>query len=280
MRLVLGIDAAWTEKNPSGVALVEEIDSNKWKLSAVSSSYGGFCRKANAEGDALASNVLDATSILRACEAKAGRRPDLIAVDMPMSKSVIEKRRVSDDCISAEFARFWCGTHSPNKIRPGQVGLQLYKEFCNNGYAHWVNSGEQETRRLPGLIEVYPHPALLALIPLDERLKAFGNNKRLPYKIARVREYFEKIAEPPKRRQKLAESWQHIVTAMERVISGVSEKLGKIPPYEVLRGWKAYEDKLDAVVCAYVAIRALDGAATAYGDGCSAIWVPNLASLR
>jgi len=47
-----------------------------------------------------------------------------------------------------------------------------------------------------------------------------------------------------------------------------------------LKCWKAYEDKLDAVICAWVAIAALDGAATPYGDATSAIWVPNPASLR
>lgn len=37
---------------------------------------------------------------------------------------------------------------------------------------------------------------------------------------------------------------------------------------------KAFEDMLDAVVCCWVAICALEGRAAAFGDHASAIWVP------
>ena len=37
---------------------------------------------------------------------------------------------------------------------------------------------------------------------------------------------------------------------------------------------KAYEDALDAIVCASVAICALDGRAPPFGDEASAIWIP------
>ena len=36
------------------------------------------------------------------------------------------------------------------------------------------------------------------------------------------------------------------------------------------------EDALDAVVCAWVGVCALEGRAKAYGDPDSAIWVPSL----
>jgi len=39
---------------------------------------------------------------------------------------------------------------------------------------------------------------------------------------------------------------------------------------------KAYEDSLDAVICAFVAICALQGRATPFGDRNSAIWIPEL----
>jgi len=117
-------------KEPSGVALVEEIDDGKWKLAAVFSSYGGLCQNANAEGDTIAGNVFDASLILRACEAKAGKLPDLVAVDMPLSKIDIAGARTSDKSVTAEFAKYWCGTYAPSKVRPGEVGRHLYKGFC------------------------------------------------------------------------------------------------------------------------------------------------------
>ena len=41
------------------------------------------------------------------------------------------------------------------------------------------------------------------------------------------------------------------------------------------RALKAFEDQLDAVVCAWVGVCALEGRARAYGDAESAIWVPH-----
>ena len=67
---------------------------------------------------------------------------------------------------------------------------------------------------------------------------------------------------------------EKIVAALDRRIAGVASAL-PIPEPEA-RGWrlKAFEDKLDAVVCAAVAIAALNGEAVAHGDGEGAIWVP------
>ena len=40
MRCVVGIDAAWTVTEPSGVALA--VDDNGWRLAAVAPSYDDF----------------------------------------------------------------------------------------------------------------------------------------------------------------------------------------------------------------------------------------------
>ncbi len=86
---------------------------------------------------------------------------------------------------------------------------------------------------------------------------------------------------PEKRRAKLYRQWRKIVALLENEIRGVAAALpdlepgtsgAKVKAYEV----KAYEDKLDAVVCAWVAICALQGRAKPFGDHQSAIWVPVL----
>ncbi len=41
MTAVMGIDAAWTVTNPSGVALVEQSGA-RWRCVALSPSYSGF----------------------------------------------------------------------------------------------------------------------------------------------------------------------------------------------------------------------------------------------
>ena len=38
---------------------------------------------------------------------------------------------------------------------------------------------------------------------------------------------------------------------------------------------KRYEDALDALSCAWIATRCIEGTAVAYGDETSAIWVPH-----
>jgi predicted RNase H-like nuclease len=114
------------------------------------------------------------------------------------------------------------------------------------------------------LIEVYPHPALIAFLNAPRRLE---------YKAANARKYWPSLS-VAERHRKLREVWTLIVEALERRIAGVADALPF--PEADLRGWrlKAYEDKLDAVVCAAVAIACLKGEAKTFGDEQAAIWVP------
>lgn len=68
--------------------------------------------------------------------------------------------------------------------------------------------------------------------------------------------------------------WRSVVEALDKSIPGAVAALP--PPKEDHKGWrlKSYEDQLDAVVCAAVAIACLEGRAEAFGDADSAIWVP------
>jgi predicted RNase H-like nuclease len=77
------------------------------------------------------------------------------------------------------------------------------------------------------------------------------------------------------RRARLHQQWSKIVALFESEIAGVGEAL---PRLEITAGrieLKAYEDRLDAIVCAWVAICALEGRASPFGDENSAIWIPN-----
>jgi predicted RNase H-like nuclease len=114
------------------------------------------------------------------------------------------------------------------------------------------------------LVEVYPHPALI------EILKA---PRRLEYKAAKAGKYWRTLPLAV-RHNNLREVWRLIVDALGRRIEGVHAALQPADANE--RGWrlKAYEDKLDAVICAHVAIACLDGKARGCGDADSAIWIP------
>jgi predicted RNase H-like nuclease len=265
-RAVLGIDAAWTEKQPSGVAVAVETEGG-WRLAAVEASYAGFF--ARAEGAASAEErprgeKPDAAKLLEAARMICGRRVDLIAVDMPLSRNPIVSRRPCDNQVSSEFGAAGAGVHSPNGNRPGRLSDALRGEFEAEGYAlHTTQDISSPVAH--GLVEVYPHAALIRL---------FGEKRRLEYKAGKTLTYWPKLSRDD-RRVKLRTVWTRIVEALDGRIAGAADKLPPPPPSDL--GWrlKAYEDKLDAVVCAAVAVACLEGEAEAYGDENAAIWVPH-----
>ncbi|GAC1343667.1 MAG: DUF429 domain-containing protein [Acetobacteraceae bacterium] len=258
-RAVLGIDAAWTVTQPSGVALVVE-GAEGWRLLAVQPSYGQFLAAADRRAVAAtpAGGAPDAAALLAACAALHAGGADVVAVDMPLSREPIAGRRVSDNCVSRAYGARHCGTHTPSAVRPGAISDALRAGFFAAGYP-------LATAGLPAraLMEVYPHPALVELA---------GAARRLPYKLSRIGQYWPELS-PAERKLRLLATWAGIVAMLEREIAGVAAAL--LPPMGTGGSMlKAYEDQLDAVVCAWVGICALEGTAEPFGDTVSAIWVP------
>ncbi|MCQ0971321.1 DUF429 domain-containing protein [Paracoccus sp. TK19116] len=247
MRVVLGIDAAWTLHHPSGVALA--VEEGAWRLAGVWPSYAAF----------LNSDVLPTTALLIArCVELVGAPPDLVTVDMPLSLDPITGRRASDTGVSRAFAARGAATHSPTALRPGPVADRLRADFAAAGYPLL-------TKGQPGrLAEVYPHPALIHLM---------GADRRLPYKVARAAKY-RPLLPPQPRKQRLVEQWRAILDRLDCVLPGSSTMLALPDPQDRLAALKAFEDQFDGIICAWVATEILDGRATAYGDDRSAIWVP------
>ncbi len=258
-RAVLGIDAAWTQERPSGVALVGEVGTT-WKLIALSPSYEHFyC----AEMGDLSPDIrrrgsrLDVTALLSASsKLLCGSQVDLVAIDMPLAHGPIKGRRVSDDAVSRAYGARKCGTHTPSELRPGPISDELKEKFGEAGF-HL----QTVTISTPGLIEVYPHPAIVELANASERLR---------YKVSKVRNYWP-TSTTVERRTFLFQEWARIIALLETRIVGVESALPKLLADTNGNELKAYEDKLDAVVCAWVAICALEGQAKPFGDQQSAI---------
>ena len=258
---VLGIDAAWTLTNPSGVALVIEC-ADGWELVDVAGSFNEFL--ATAEDNPILrhqGSTPDPAALISAAAKKAGRNVDLVAIDMPLSMAPITERRVCDNIISSLYGAKGAGTHTPSAVRPGKVSDELRGGFDQLGYP-------LATSEIVGqsIIEVYPHPALIELA---------NAARRLPYKYSKIRKYWPSEA-PDARRQRLLDTWLQIIELLDTKIAGVAATL--ILPHSGARGheMKAFEDKLDAVVCAWVGACVLDGKALAYGDTESSIWVPRI----
>ncbi len=250
MAAVLGIDAAWTAKNNSGVALVTGEGDN-WKVVRVAASYADFLQ-------GLGATDTSTKELIRASERLCGEELKVIAVDMPLSKAPITCRRVSDNAISLEFGGRWCSTHTPSAQRPGQIADRLREDCAELGFLLATTAGEPHV-----LIEVYPHPALVNLLSLD---------RRLPYKAANARKYWPE-AGTSQRRENLAASFRAIYSLAESRFGPLA--FDRPDPLAPLRELKACEDTLDALVCAITGVEYLSNRCKAFGDHSSAIWVPN-----
>lgn len=259
-RTVLGIDAAWTETQPSGVALVGETASG-WRLISVADSYQRFHAQADGVEPELrpSGSPPSARALLRSAGKLCGGSVDIVAIDMPLARSPIVGRRAADRAVSQAYGARKCSTHSPSASRPGRISDQLRKQFEAGGFSLCT-----EDIIPPSLIEVYPHPALVELC---------GAAERLPYKVGKIRGYWPKL-EPSQRRARLFRQWEKLVTILDNKIDGVSEALPPLSRTASGLELKAYEDKLDAIVCAWVGVCALGGSATPFGDRDAAIWIP------
>ncbi len=265
MTSVLGIDAAWTDRNPSGVALVRTNPNQGWECVALAPSYDAFVALAECNpvrwDERPAGGKPEPERLLGAAEQLlGGERVTVVSVDMPLSTAPITERRAADRAISREFGGNGCGTHTPNATRPGVISEELRESLTSLGYRLAVSEPDTCT-----VIEVYPHPALLCLLQ---------RTWRVPYKVDRSRRYWrgKSISQ---RADRLIGKFRLIYKGLTCVIQGICDFLPASPYGGSLASLKRYEDALDALVCAWVGTRYLEGCADPFGDQDAAIWVPS-----
>lgn len=260
--LVLGVDAAWTAGQPSGVALVAS-EGSTWRCLAAAPSYAAFADVGRGKGvdwtAAPRGGAPTSDELLAAVEGLAGRLPDVIAVDMPLSRRPIVARRAADSLVSRRFGARGCSTHSPSATRPGTLSDRLRMDLERRGFP-LVTEGTSR----PALIEVYPHIALLRLCEASMRLE---------YKVSKARKYW-KDTSVPQRIERLLAVWNGIVVALERELGPLPLALPRPDEVRSLSALKRHEDALDAVVCAYVGVLYATGRAEAFGDEDAVIWGP------
>lgn len=266
MAVILGIDAAWTATEPSGVSLLAG-DGEHWRCLAVAPSYESFVALLRGvpvdwKQPRLRGSGPDARTLLEASQSFAGTPVDLVAIDMPLAKVPFSCRRAADNAISRAFGGRGCSAHSPSTVRPGEIGVQLTRQLLGAGYELLTKSNEGLPRH--GTIEVYPHPALLALL---------RESYRVPYKVAKCRRYWPSVS-ASERIGSLLGAFRRIDKALRQHIDGIPEILDAAQNALTLSALKRHEDALDALVCGWVAVEFLRGRAEPYGDGTAAIWVP------
>lgn len=268
MTVVLGIDAAWTEKEPSGVALIRGNGSN-WRCVAVTPSYESFLSLANGMPvdwtQKPAGSQPNVEALLEASQKLLrGAEVNVVAVDMPLSKKRIRGRREADKQISRKFGKYNCSVHSPSEERPGKITDLMRKEFEKHKFS--LATKATKNRKHQTLLEVYPHTALLKLFndPKPDRVK---------YKVSKAAKYWRSYSQE-ERRRKILKNWEKILKLLGSTIKEI-----KIHPNgESLGGLKRYEDAIDALICAWVGIEYIAERAIPYSDETAAIWTPKLSN--
>ena len=262
----LGIDAAWTVHQPSGIALVQNTATG-WSCLGVAPSYEAFITQASGQAwdpeQKATGSRPDPAALLEASRQLAGAELSCVSVDMPLATSPITSRRAADTAISSRFGPRGCAVHSPSAERPGAMADQLRADFAALGYSLHTNGSEKAS---PALLECYPHVALLALLKRDYRM---------PYKVSRSGQYWkdEKLTRS-ERIQRLLKQFHAIKAGLDEHISGIPEFIPDPCEVTTLESLKPVEDMLDGLICAWIGLEHLEGRTVGLGDDTAAIWVP------
>jgi predicted RNase H-like nuclease len=265
MTLVLGIDAAWSSKNPSGVALVA-IGPGKPHLIRAAPSYEHFVQNVPPEHwDEKLAPSASFSDLLAEAAKIVDDRVGVVAVDMPLARTPVRSRRTSDLKVSKTFGGRGCSTHTPTKERPGLISDDLLREAKSAGFS--LRTTVADGVHGLTLLEVYPHVALLVLCE---------SPYRIPYKLSRRHKYWPKD-NALARLDSIKSEWDRILARLQTKIDFELDIdcMGK-----PLHCWKAWEDAIDAIICCWVGLEWLSGRAKPYGDDSAAIWVPVLAESK
>ena len=272
-KFVLGIDAAWTAHHPAGVALVKMPAYGRPQLLRVARSYNEFCQIAANDKIAWTARARgsspDIPALLAVCKKISGALPNVIALDIPLGPQPINRRRTADRLVTKNYITRKAGTHSPTAQRPGPISLMLFEQLTHCGFA-WLHAeaAARQNKNSRVFMEVYPHPAIIELLGLKERLK---------YKVSKLQKYWPEL-DRDQRRLAVVKNLNALRSALKKQIMGVAHWLPAAQSFERAAQLKGYEDALDAVVCAWIGCEFLAGRCVAYGDAKSAIWLPKAAT--
>lgn len=225
----VGVDLAWGQRQPTGLAVLDDSG----RLVHISS-------------------VRTDDEVVAALEPYV-EGPCLVAIDAPLIVRNPTGQRRAEAALSKDFARFDAGTHSSNTgkaIFDPPRGATLCSRLGLD-----MNPRSGRARRA---IEVYPHPATVALFRLGRTLKYKDKSgrsfDRLRGELLVLMGLVEGLAAAPTAMLLDHPAWRQLVSHVETATR--KSQLGVV------------EDQVDAVICAYVALFATrePGQVTTYGD--------------
>ncbi|MEM6614186.1 MAG: DUF429 domain-containing protein [Cyanobacteria bacterium P01_C01_bin.72] len=206
-----------------------------------SSGASGLCCLAWQNGKL---EIIELTTILEVADILAwincqvpDNSPALIAVDAPTIITNSTGMRLPDKLAHKHFGRYHAGCYPANlsmQFAPRTTGFS--QSLLTQGFQHALTIEPQQLGRYQ--IEVFPHPATINL---------FGLEKILKYKKGRLAERQSELV-------KLRDYITDILPQLEPALSLASEaQIPAIASKQTGKALKAIEDRLDSLICAYIA---------------------------
>ena len=265
MPYIVGVDAAWTAHNPSGISLLHYAAGKPLRVVKLARSYHEFLAHDTPVWEEKPVPSLPLlTEVLQHCRAR-GYDVSVVALDIPLAPQAVRGYREADRALTRAYSRRGAPVHSPTSERPGMISDLIYQQLTRAGF-QWA--GAQVVVCRPSFIEVYPHAAIIEL---------FGYDYRLPYKVQKRGQYWKK--DPPEvRYRKSIEKLQELKQHLERFVTLAAEVSFPVlhpDQHYSLSFLKGYEDVLDSLVSALAGYAYQIGKAMAYGNEEGAIWVPD-----
>jgi predicted RNase H-like nuclease/ppGpp synthetase/RelA/SpoT-type nucleotidyltranferase len=227
----VGLDLAWGERKPTGVAVLDE---------------DGRLLHVSAQGTDRA--ILDVLG-------PYVDGPCLVAIDAPLVVANATGNRPCEADLNRDFARFDAGAHPSNTGKAEFAGVPRGARIAQALGLDMDPSSRAERRA----IEVYPHPATVALFRLGRTLKYKHKPGRtlaqLRSELARLMDCLAGLADADvPLRLNDHDQWKALVAMVES-----AERKSEL---------RRVEDQVDAVVCAFVGLFAerRPDLTTTYGD--------------
>lgn len=212
----VGIDLAWGERRPTGVAVLD------------------------ANGTLLAISAVRTDEEIEAALASYVEGECLVAIDAPLIVRNATGNRPAEKALNRDFARFDAGAHPSNTSKP-EFASQPRGARVASLLGLDINPWSRRPRRG---IEVYPHPATVALFRLGRTLKYKDKPGRdlehLRAELLVLMRLVEGLASAEVPLRVDGPAWRLLHEAVAR--AGRKSEL------------RVVEDQVDAVVCAYIAL--------------------------
>lgn len=214
-----GIDIAWSDNNPSGIAFLKADEDS---------------------GSLVEVDIVETDEeIIDRIKQVVGKEDAVITVDAPLKVPNETGRRPAEEVVGKLFSKYDAGAHPANRKRLSQWtdrvrGEDIVAKLESEGFEH--NPYIERNENCRKIVEVYPHPSMVALFDLEKILK-YKNKSGRDYEFLyeEFRKYQENLKELKNREPALE--------TPEIVEKDVEGMIGKT--------LKQYEDKLDALFCAY-----------------------------